>query len=438
MIRIFSLVAALLLSCASTSAHAYARPLQAESARQGFATAAHDAHREQTRVTTDAASKNSPSTTEASDGRRFYAKARYYGGGRGSFLSVDPWSGDETNPLSYNKYLYGYANPGVFVDPDGRCPNPMVMTPSECFNFQAENLGVDPYTREGVEAVVQFEGGRASGQLRGSWAAVKETAQFFADIPGSAIDLIPGVDVGSLDRMGDRAVGLWSFAKEPVDTVATATEAEVSAYAEALEAGDYRGAGEVQGNFEGGAGAGAAMSYTGAGLATLVRGSKLARVVDQQGKAVTVAENPSGPVAPSTGPAPLSSSPVSGPVRLRPPPNATPDEIAQARAYCDGCNDALARGELSPTGRVSTTGLLSREASRAAAKERARASAAGQPYQGHAGHVPDTTWTGNANPPAWADLSPRVNTSLGGQSGHYPVGYKPTTFQLIEDLEKLE
>jgi len=63
----------------------------------------------------NAASPNSPIANA-----RYYAKARHYGGGRGSFLSVDPWQGDATNPLSYNKHLYGYANPGSYVDPDGR------------------------------------------------------------------------------------------------------------------------------------------------------------------------------------------------------------------------------------------------------------------------------------------------------------------------------
>ena len=125
--RVLSLVAALLLSCASTDAHSYARPLQAETARQGFAAAAHDAHRAQARVTTDAASENSPAAAEASDGRRFYAKARYYGGGRGGFISVDPWDGDQTNPLSYNKYLYAFGNPGSYVDPDGRCAGPLII-----------------------------------------------------------------------------------------------------------------------------------------------------------------------------------------------------------------------------------------------------------------------------------------------------------------------
>lgn len=102
------------------------------------------------------------------------------------------------------------------------------------------------------------------------------------------------------------------------------------------------------------------------------------------------------------------------------------------RDYVAGCNDALANGQLSPTGRVSTQGALRRQASAAAAAERARAAAAGNPYSGHAGHIPDTTWTGVAIPPGWQDLTARVNTSLGGQAGGYPVGHRPSEFVFKE------
>ena len=87
-------------------------------------------------------------------------------------------------------------------------------------------------------------------------------------------------------------------------------------------------------------------------------------------------------------------------------------------------------GALSPTGRVSTKGALRRQATSAARAEKDRAIAEGRPYQGHPGHVPDTTWTGKPEPYKWQDLDPRVNTSLGGQAGHYPEGYKPTEFVL--------
>jgi hypothetical protein len=117
-----------------------------------------------------------------------------------------------------------------------------------------------------------------------------------------------------------------------------------------------------------------------------------------------------------------------GPVRLTVPAGATPEEIAQIHAYAAGSNQAIFDGALSPTGRVSTQGTMRVDASLAAAQERARATAAGTPHTGHAGHVPDTTWTGNPQPHSWLDLSPRVNTSLGGQVNRYPVGWKPTIF----------
>lgn len=119
---------------------------------------------------------------------------------------------------------------------------------------------------------------------------------------------------------------------------------------------------------------------------------------------------------------------MSGPVEVKPPPNATPEQVKQVQDYVDGSNEALKDGALSSTGRVSTKGDLRDSASLAAAQERARASAAGTPYSGHAGHVPDTTWTGTAQPHSWLDLDPTVNTSIGGQSNRYPIGFKPTEF----------
>jgi hypothetical protein len=130
--------------------------------------------------------------------------------------------------------------------------------------------------------------------------------------------------------------------------------------------------------------------------------------------------------------APPRDRPLTGPVRVKAPKNPTPEEIAQIRAYVAGAEKARRAGLLSPTGRVSTKGKLGLDSSRAAARERARASRAGQPYAGHAGHTPDTTWTGKPDPPGYLDLTGRVNTSLGGQSPHYPVGYKPTEFVFDE------
>ena len=48
-----------------------------------------------------------------------YLRARYYNPEIGRFMTMDPHPGSMMEPLSLNKYLYGNANPVMFVDPSG-------------------------------------------------------------------------------------------------------------------------------------------------------------------------------------------------------------------------------------------------------------------------------------------------------------------------------
>lgn len=127
------------------------------------------------------------------------------------------------------------------------------------------------------------------------------------------------------------------------------------------------------------------------------------------------------------------SDPMSGPVIFYPRKNATEAEMKEYREYVAGCNRALDAGALSPSGRVPTTGTeLGRQATKAAQLER---KAHPEKYPSSdvvAGHVPDSTWMGKAEPYEWQPMSRRVNSSLGGQNNRYPVGYKPTIFLLGE------
>jgi RHS repeat-associated protein len=51
-----------------------------------------------------------------------YLRARWYVPQYGRFTSQDTWQGDIQNPYSFNKWLYGYANPINVSDPSGRNP----------------------------------------------------------------------------------------------------------------------------------------------------------------------------------------------------------------------------------------------------------------------------------------------------------------------------
>ena len=54
-------------------------------------------------------------------------RSRLYSSGVGRFLMRDTWAGDLNVPMSYTKWVYGYSNPIVFLDPSGKssCYSPL-------------------------------------------------------------------------------------------------------------------------------------------------------------------------------------------------------------------------------------------------------------------------------------------------------------------------
>jgi hypothetical protein len=129
-----------------------------------------------------------------------------------------------------------------------------------------------------------------------------------------------------------------------------------------------------------------------------------------------------------------------GPVRFSVPRKlegkATAEHKRQAQEYVDAANQAREDGNLSDTGRVrpSQDTDLKAAKDKAARDERTRAENAGEPYGDQvAAHLPDTTWTGTADPPGgWGRHDDSINASLGSQSDKYPEGYQPTVFELDE------
>ena len=50
-----------------------------------------------------------------------YLRARYFSSDDGRFISKDTWLGNNNEPSSYNKWLYGNGNPINLTDPSGMC-----------------------------------------------------------------------------------------------------------------------------------------------------------------------------------------------------------------------------------------------------------------------------------------------------------------------------
>jgi len=113
---------------------------------------------------------------------------------------------------------------------------------------------------------------------------------------------------------------------------------------------------------------------------------------------------------------------IPGGTHTIPTASMTAEEAAAAREYAARVNAHIeATGQ--PLIRQPTKGPLRAAASGAARRERLRAERAGQPYKGQAGHVPDATWTGKAEPPAgWQDMPGVSNNAIGGTAGQVPVG----------------
>ncbi|GAA5525732.1 hypothetical protein Maes01_02304 [Microbulbifer aestuariivivens] len=96
---------------------------------------------------------------EDSETGLIYAKARYYDPDTGRFLSHDPWEGDNTIAPSLHKYLYAYANPTVWIDPDGNRPV------SRCAGGVSLSCSTQQYEsyRMTIDNLKQFDKDLASG-----------------------------------------------------------------------------------------------------------------------------------------------------------------------------------------------------------------------------------------------------------------------------------
>ncbi|MFZ2098579.1 MAG: polymorphic toxin type 44 domain-containing protein [Anaerolineales bacterium] len=62
-------------------------------------------------------------TNEYTSQGLIYLRARYYNPSIARFMTRDTWGGDKKEPMSYNGWLYVYANPVNLTDPSGMFPS---------------------------------------------------------------------------------------------------------------------------------------------------------------------------------------------------------------------------------------------------------------------------------------------------------------------------
>lgn len=93
----------------------------------------------------------------------YYAGARYYDPTTGRFTTEDPEAGDVMKPPSLHRYLYSYANPTTYIDPDGRQALP-AMGQAEAMALALGSEDRDEMRRNAL--------GRAAGQLQGAKISV--------------------------------------------------------------------------------------------------------------------------------------------------------------------------------------------------------------------------------------------------------------------------
>ncbi len=55
-----------------------------------------------------------------SESSQYFLRARYYAPGTGRFNTTDPYKGDELEPITFNKYIYGKGDPVNNIDPSGQ------------------------------------------------------------------------------------------------------------------------------------------------------------------------------------------------------------------------------------------------------------------------------------------------------------------------------
>jgi len=176
----------------------------------------------------------------------YYAQQRWYNAATGRFISEDPLLGSPTNPPSLHRYLYAFANPLVFVDPDGRCP---LAALDICDQVVADELGVDLGTREGARALSEFRFNQVVGGAEIIGEGIAGTIDLAALLVNANLETISGglLDFGarrSIDAGVESAAG---FLRNPLETIRQGLNDHTDRVKTLREAGEFGELGRITG-----------------------------------------------------------------------------------------------------------------------------------------------------------------------------------------------
>jgi len=121
----------------------------------------------------------------------YYQRARYYKPDTGRFWSMDSYEGNNEEPLSLHKYLYGAADPVNFFDPSGNEYTLAGISVSTAINSALTSMAIGAPFRA-YKAAKQFEAGVALGDIAFDAAA------------GIALDGAIGAALPGLFSIGSR------------------------------------------------------------------------------------------------------------------------------------------------------------------------------------------------------------------------------------------
>lgn len=156
-------------------------------------------------------------TNEYTSQGLIYLRARYYNPSIGRFMTKDTWGGDMNQPMSYNAWLYGYANPVNLTDPSGLCARgdqPCLVAAQQLFHdygwilngeWQLSEINILLDSAQQISDFYNIHGGNGQARMRGALSPVWFNHSYFLwnvtigtifgprhHVEGQTVYLVPG------------------------------------------------------------------------------------------------------------------------------------------------------------------------------------------------------------------------------------------------------